>query len=124
MIFFNIDALKKKPFSVFEERFYNWADRSSPRRSQTSCLLPLRRLRSLNSTSCRVFPKKKAPTRLAFFRAAHSVSNPVGKFIFKIKKTFSFLKKAFLSWADRIRTCGMRAPKARVLPLDDGPMCL
>lgn len=25
-------------------------------------------------------------------------------------------------WADRIRTCGMRAPKARVLPLDDGPI--
>ena len=25
-------------------------------------------------------------------------------------------------WTDRIRTCGMMAPKAIVLPLDDGPI--
>ena len=29
--------------------------------------------------------------------------------------------KADICWADRIRTCGMMAPKAIVLPLDDGP---
>lgn len=28
---------------------------------------------------------------------------------------------AILSWDDRIRTCGMTAPKAVVLPLDDVP---
>ena len=38
-------------------------------------------------------------------------------------REFPLRKFPFLScWADRIRTCGMRAPKARVLPLDDGPI--
>ena len=48
----------------------------SPRRSQTSCLLPLRRLRSLPATSCGRISKIAAPL-LAFFETVRFGSNPV-----------------------------------------------
>ena len=59
----------------------------SPLRSQTSCLLPPRRLRSLASPSWFGLLKKPAPL-LGFLRTAHSVSNPLRRYYPKsIKKT-------------------------------------
>lgn len=47
-------------------------------------------------------------------------------YIIQIKKSYtpSFITPElfiFICWDDRIRTCGMMAPKAIVLPLDDVP---
>ena len=58
------------------------------------------------------------------FRVAHSLRIPLfysTQYHFKQKKELLLFVEA-LSWVCRIRTCGMTAPKAVVLPLDDDPI--
>ncbi len=68
-----------------------------PRRSATSCRIPLRRLRSLTLPSWQSFLKKSSKFSL-FFRTVHSVSNPVCPQLirFKIKKPCCFHNKVHI----------------------------
>ena len=68
--------------------------------------------------------EKKLRTARFFFPTTHYVSNPVApaSIFYNKKKEFpDFFRKLFLRWVDRIRTCGMTAPKAVGLPLADDP---
>ena len=64
----------------------------------------------------------------AFLRTALFVSNPVPcslrNTFFKQKKLTSFEVSFHSFWVDRIRTCGIPAPKAGGLPLADDPIIL
>ena len=69
-----------------------------PRRSATSCRIPLRRLRSLTLPSWQSFPKKSSRFSL-FLGTAYFGSNPVCliQFSFKIKKTLLLSQQGFIS---------------------------
>ena len=82
------------------------------------------RLRPVSSIRGVFVRCRRHPCRL--FLPVRSALAPLRILIYSVLIKFLLNKKGLpfaevLSWDDRIRTCGMTAPKAVVLPLDDVP---
>lgn len=91
--------------------------------SRTSCALLPCRLRSLPPPSLAAHPR--TCSALTTFRILPAQRFLPSNVPFKREKATVLSLGDLLilrRWAGRIRTCGMKAPKAFVLPLDDGPI--
>ena len=105
---------------------FTWADRIRRQlRKPPVSLLPAA---SFANSYIPVTVTLKTLQVFAFLRTALFVSNPVPCFFHItcfVKKKLTSFEVSFTSfWVDRIRTCGIPAPKAGGLPLADDPIIL
>ena len=121
-IFFTQYHFKQKKRASTICRSSKLGRQDSPFHEKTSCFFLSRAASSLTVPSVKLCPSNATPARIfgSLIRFESRYFILLNIILNKKKELLQFVEA--LSWVGRIRTCGMTAPKAVVLPLDDDPI--